>query len=136
MNFQLTNSNSTEHCNYPTIMPELGAATINLLGCPQFLSYSVGNSSFAPLQNPTGFGLWVPWGPTMGVPRGPTPRFPLTYSQVTPIRVELVYSPATGECVFKDDPKAIVKTLCHQLAQTWEKQAAIKYMGNNLIGDN
>ena len=117
------------------MMPELGAATINLLRCPQFPSYSVGNS-FGPLQNPIGFGLRVPWGPTMGVPRGSTPRFPLSYSQVTPIRVELVYSSANGECVIKNDPKAEVKTLYHQLAQAWEKQAAIEYIGNNLIGDN
>ena len=113
-------------------MPELGAAAINMLGCPRFPSYSVGHSSFAPPQNPTGFGLRVPWVPPMGFPRGPSPRFPLGHSQVTPIRVEQVYSPANRECVIKDDPKAEVKTLYHQLAQAWEKQAAQDSQINNL----
>ena len=115
-------------------MSELGASSINLSGCPRFPAYSVGHSSFVAQQNPTGFGPWVPGGPSMGFPRGPPPRFPLRYSQVIPIRGEQVYKPASGKPVINDDPKAEIKILHQQLAQAQEKQAALDSQISNLWG--
>ena len=113
-------------------MSELGASLINLSGCPRVPAYSVGHSSFAAQQNPTGFGPWVPWGPSIGFPRGPPPQFPLRYSQVIPIRGQQVYNPASGEPVINDDPRAEVKILHQQLAQAQEKQLALDSQINNL----
>ena len=115
-------------------MSELGASSINLSGCPRFPAYSVGHSSFAAQQNPTGFGPWVPGGPSMGFPRGPPPRFPLRYSQVIPIRREQVYKPASGKPVINDDPKAEIKIPHQQLAQAQEKQAILDSQISNLWG--
>ena len=106
-------------------MPELGASSVNLSGCPRFPAYSIGHSSFVPQQNPTGFGPQVPWSPSMRFSRGPPPRFPLRYSQVIPIRGEQVYNPANGEPVINDDPRAEIKILHQQLTQAQEKQAAL-----------
>ena len=113
-------------------MPELGASSKNLSGCPRFPTYSVGHSSFAPQQNPSGFRPQVPWGPLMGFPRGPPPRFPLRYSQVTPIRGEQVYSPASGRPVINDDSRTEMKILHQQLAQAHEKQVALDSQINKL----
>ena len=113
-------------------MSELGASLINLSGCPRFSAYSVGHSSFAAQQNPTGFGPQVPWGPSMGFLRGPPPQFPLRYSQITPIRREQVYNPAIGEPLINDDPRAEIKILHQQLAQAQEKQAALDSQISNL----
>ena len=99
-------------------MSELGASSINLSGCPRFPAYSVGHSSFAAQQNPTGFGPWVPWDPSMGFLRGSPPQFHLRYSQVIPTRGEQVYNPASGEPVINDDPRAEIKILHQQLVQT------------------
>ena len=113
-------------------MSELGASLINLSGCPRVPAYSVGHSSIAAQQNPTGFGPRVPWGPSIGFPRGPPPQFPLRYSQVIPIRGQQVYNPASGEPVINDDPRAEVKILHQQLAQAQEKQLALDSQINNL----
>ena len=113
-------------------MSELGSSSINLSGCPRFPAYSVGHSSFAAQQNPTGFGPQVPWGPSMGFPRGSPPRFPLRYFQVIPIRGQQVYKPASGKPVINDDPKAEIKILHQQLAQAQEKQAALDSQISNL----
>ena len=113
-------------------MSELGASSISPSGCPRFPAYSVGHSSFAAQQNPTGFGSRVPWGPSMGFLRGPPPQFPLTYSQILPKRGEQVYNQASGEPVINDDPRAEVKILHRQLAQAQEKQAALNSQINKL----
>ena len=113
-------------------MPELGAPSINLSGCPRFPAYSVGHSSFAPQQNPNGFGPWVPWGTPMGFLRGLSPRFPLRHSQVIPIQGEQVYNLASGEPVINNDPRAEIRILHQQLAQAQEKQAALDSQINNL----
>ena len=113
-------------------MSELGSSSINLSGCPRFPTYSVGHSSLAAQQSPIGFGPQVPWGPSMGFPRGPPPRFPLRYSQAIPIRGEQVYNPASGKPVINDDPKAEIKILHQQLAQAQEKQAALDSQISNL----
>ena len=113
-------------------MPELGAPSINMSGCPRSPAYSVGYSSFVPQQNPTGFGPQVPWGPSMGFLRGPPPQFPLTYPQVISERGEQVYNQARGEPVINDDPRAEVKILHQQLAQAQEKQAVLNSKISNL----
>ena len=113
-------------------MSELGASSMNLSGCPRYPAYSAGHSFFAPQQNPTGFGPRVPWGPSMGFLRGPPPQFPLRYSQVIPTRGEQVYSPANGEPVINDDPRAEIKILHQQLVQAQEKQAALNSQINKL----
>ena len=113
-------------------MSELGTSSINQSGCPRFQAYSVGHSAFAPQQNPSGLGSKVPWGPLMGFPRGPPPRFPLRYSQVIPIRGEQVYSPASGEPVINDDSRAEIKILHQQLAQAHKKQVALDSQINKL----
>ena len=113
-------------------MPELGAPSINMSGCPRSPAYSVGYSSFVPPQNPTGFGPRVPWGPSMGFLRGPPPQFPLMYPQVISKRGEQVYNQARGEPVINDDPRAEVKILHQQLAQAQEKQAALNSKISNL----
>ena len=113
-------------------MSELGFSSINLSGCPRFPAYSVGHSSFAAQQNPSRFGPRVPWGPSIGFPRGPPPQFPLGHSQVIPIRGDQVYNPASGESVINDDPRAEVKILQQQLAQAKKKQAALDSQINNL----
>ena len=113
-------------------MSELGSSSINLSSCPRFPAYSVGHSSLAAQQSPIGFGPQVPWGPSMGFPRGPPPRFPLRYSQVIPIRGEQVYNLASGKPVINDDPKAEIKILHQQLAQAQEKQAALDSQISNL----
>ena len=112
-------------------MSDLGASSINRSGCPRFPAYSVGHSSFAAQQNPSGFGPWVPWGPSMGFLRGPAPQLPLRYSQVIPRR-EQVYNPASGEPVINDDPRAEIKILHQQMAQAQEKQAALDSRISNL----
>ena len=113
-------------------MSELGASSMNLSGCPRYPAYSAGHSIFAPQQNPTGFGPWVPWGPSIGFPRGPPPQFPLRYSQVIPITGKQVYNPAIGEPVINDEPKAEIKILHQQLAEAQEKQAALDSQISNL----
>ena len=113
-------------------MSELGSSLINLSGCPRFPAYSVGHSSFAAQQNPTGFGPRDPWGPSMGFLSSPPPQFPLRYSQFIPIRGEQVYNPASGEPVINDDPKAEIKILHQQLVQAQEKQAALNSQINQL----
>ena len=113
-------------------MSELGASSINWSGCPRFPAYSVGHSSFAAQQNQSGFGLRVPWGPSIGFPRGPPPQFPLRHSQVITIRADQVYNPASGEPIINDDPRAEVKILQQQLAQAQKKQAALDSQINNL----
>ena len=113
-------------------MSELGAFSINLSGCPRSPAYSVGHSSFAAQQNPTGFGPRVPWDPSMGFLRGPPPQFPLRYSQVIPASGEQVYNPASGEPVINDDPRAEIKILHQQLVQAQEKQAALNSQINKL----
>ena len=113
-------------------MSELGSSSINLSGCPRFPAYSVGHSSFAAQQNPSGFGPRVPWGPSIGFPRGPHPQFPLGHSLVIPIRGDQVYNPASRESVINDDPRAEVKILKQQLAQAQKKQAALDSQINNL----
>ena len=113
-------------------MSELGASSINLSGCLRYPAYSVGHSFFAPQQNPTGFRPWVPWGPSVGFPRGPPPRFPLGDSQAIPIRREQVYNPDSGEPVINDDPRAEIKILHQQLVQAQEKHAALNSQINKL----
>ena len=113
-------------------MSELGVSSINRSGCPRFPAYSVGHSSFAAQQNPSGFGPRVPWGPSMGFPRGSPPQIPLRYSQVKPIRREQVYNPASGEPVINNDPRVEIKILHQQLAQAQEKQAALDSQISNL----
>ena len=113
-------------------MLELGASSINLSGCSRFPAYSVGHSFFAPQQNPTGFGPQVPYGPSIGFPRGPPPRFPLRYFQVIPIRGEQVYNPASGAPVINDGPRAEIKILHQQLVQAQEKQTALNSQINKL----
>ena len=113
-------------------MSELGASSINLSGCPRFPAYSVGHSSFAPQQNPTGFRPQVPLGPLMGFPRGPPTRFPQRYSQVIPIGGGQVYSPASGKPVINDGSRAEIKILHQQLAQAHEKQVALDSQINKL----
>ena len=113
-------------------MSELGASSMNLSGCPRYPAYSAGHSFFAPQQNPTGFRPRVPWGPSMGFPRGPPPRFPVRYSQVIPIRGKQVYNPAIGEPVINDEPKAEIKILHQQLAEAQEKQAALDSQISNV----
>ena len=49
-----------------------------------------------------------------------------------PIRGKQVYSPASGEPVINDDPRAEIKILHQQLAQAQEKQAALDTQVNNL----
>ena len=134
MKSQLANSNLAEYSYYPTIMSELGFSSINPSGCPRFPAYSVGHSSFSAQQNPNGFGPRVPWGPSMGFPRGPPPQFPLRYGQVIPIRGEQVYNPASGESVINDDPRAEIKILHQQLAQAQEKQVTLDSQVSNLWG--
>ena len=114
------------------MMSELGTSSINLSGCPRYPAYSVGHSSFAAQQNPTGFGPRVPGGPSMGFLRSPPPQFPLRYSQVIPIRREQVYNPASREPVINDDPRAEIKILHQQLAQAQEKQVALDSLISSL----
>ena len=49
-----------------------------------------------------------------------------------PIRGKQVYSPASGEPVINDDPRAEIKILHQQLAQAQEKQAVLDTQVNNL----
>ena len=93
--------------------------------------YSVGHSSFSAQQNPNRFGPRVPWGPSMGF-QGSSPTIPLRYGQVIPIRGEQVYNPASGEPVINDDPRAEIKILHQQLAQTQEKQVTLDSQVSNL----
>ena len=113
-------------------MSELGASSINLLGCPRIPTYPVGHSSFAVQQNPTGFRSQVPWDLSMGFLRGPPPQFPLRYLQVIPMRREQVYNPARREPIINDDPRAEIKILHQQLTQVQEKQAALDSQISNL----
>ena len=100
-------------------------------GCPRSPAYSVGHLSCIPQQNPRGFRPQVPWGQLMGFLRGPPPRFPLRYSQFIPMK-EQVYSPASGEPVIDDDPRAEIKILHQQLVQAQEKQVALNSHINKL----